>query len=460
MTEQHKKSLGVLAITMINVIAVDSLRTLPFSAEYGLSLVFYYALGALLFFLPVALVSAELATAWPNKGGIYVWVRQAFGERWGFWIIWLQWLYNVVWYPTALTFIAGAMAYLVDPSLTSDRFFMFGMCQALFWGATLFNCLGMRAATSLSTFAALFGTLVPMLIIILLGADWVIHGRVSQIAFHAHDLLPHHLDWHHFSFLVAVLFGLMGMEMSASHADEVKDAGKTYPRAIAFSSVIILTTLVLASLSIAIIVPHRTLNVVTGFIQAFHGFLSAYHIMWLEPWIVLCVIIGGLGGVAAWIIGPTKGLLVAAQDGVAPDIFAQVNRQGMPVMILFIQAIILSALSSLYIFMPTVKSTYWLLTAMTAQIAMLVYMGLFASAWVLRLKAPQQPRPFRIPGGMLGMSMCCGVGFLTCAAAIVLGFVPPSQFGVGHVAVYDGILLTGIAVIALTPWLFKKKHAL
>ena len=73
---------------MINIIAVDSLRTLPFSAKFGSSLIFYYLACAVLFFIPVALVTAELATAWPKNGGIYVWVREAFGARFGFLVIW------------------------------------------------------------------------------------------------------------------------------------------------------------------------------------------------------------------------------------------------------------------------------------------------------------------------------------------------------------------------------------
>src|SRR6478672_5976935 len=102
-----KKVLSVFSLVMINIIAVDSLRTLPISAKLGMSLIFYYVIAALIFFIPVALVAAELATAFPNTGGIYVWVREAFGKRVGFITIWLQWIYNVVWYPTILAFIAA-----------------------------------------------------------------------------------------------------------------------------------------------------------------------------------------------------------------------------------------------------------------------------------------------------------------------------------------------------------------
>src|SRR5689334_358993 len=110
------KTLGVFRLAMINVIAVDSLRSLPAGAEYGFSLVFFYLVAALVFFIPTALVSAELATAWPKTGGIYIWTRTAFGRHWGLLAIWLQWIYNVIWYPTILSFIAATLAYLFDPA--------------------------------------------------------------------------------------------------------------------------------------------------------------------------------------------------------------------------------------------------------------------------------------------------------------------------------------------------------
>src|SRR5206468_4008388 len=90
------KPLSIFSLVMINVIAVDSLRNLTIGAEFGLALVFFYLLAAFLFFIPTVLITAELATGWPITGGSYVWVREAFGPRWGFLAIWLQWIYNVV----------------------------------------------------------------------------------------------------------------------------------------------------------------------------------------------------------------------------------------------------------------------------------------------------------------------------------------------------------------------------
>ncbi|MDQ2995225.1 MAG: amino acid permease [Pseudomonadota bacterium] len=450
-TPKPGKSLSVFSLVMINVIAVDSLRSLPFSAVYGFSLVFYYLLAALMFFIPVALISAELATAMPNKGGIYVWVREAFGELWGFVVIWLQWVYNIVWYPTILSFIAATIAYLIDPSLADSKTFMLLMVLSLFWGATLLNCFGMELSSLVSTIGALVGTLLPMILIIGLGLLWLGQGHVSQVDFHSSSFLPSLDNPKSLGFLTALIFGLVGIEMSAVHADEVKNPGRAYPRAILYSTIIILLSLVLSSLAIAIVVPHNDLSVMTGLLQAYHIFFTALNIEWAEPIIALLIIIGGFGGVATWIIGPTKGLLVAAQDGNAPAFLAQMNSKGVPVTMLMLQGAIFTVICIVFLLMPTVSSSYQVLTVMTAQLAMLVYVALFAAAVWLRYKHADTPRPYRIPGGNWGIIIICCLGLITCFTAIGLGFIPPEQLLTNNVTTYELILIIGMIVMSVPP---------
>ncbi|MGE3921254.1 MAG: amino acid permease, partial [Gammaproteobacteria bacterium] len=214
----NRRVLSVFSLVMINVIAVDNLRSLAISAEYGFSLVFYYLVCALIFFIPSALVSAELATGWPNTGGVYVWVREAFGKRAAFLAIWLQWIYNVVWYPTALAFIAGLLAYLINPDLVNNKVFMLSIIISFFWIATLVNVFGMKISSLMSSVSAIAGTIIPMLFIIILGAVWIFKKNIIQIDFSLHSFLPNLTNWHSLAFLTAILFSLVGMEMSAIHA--------------------------------------------------------------------------------------------------------------------------------------------------------------------------------------------------------------------------------------------------
>lgn len=453
-----KKTLGFFQLAMINVIAVDSIRTLTFSAVYGFSLVFFYLITALVFFIPTALVASELGTGWPNRGGIYVWVREAFGRRWSLVIIWLNWIYNLIWYPTIMALIVGTIAYLFDPALASNRFYMCSVVLILFWVITWINCLGMKASSFLSTIGAIVGTILPMLFIILLGIIWVTQDRPMQIEFTWRQFFPEGEQSSNFAFLTNVFFGLLGLEMAATHAAEMRNPARDYPRSVFAAAVIILFTIVLASLAISIVVPNRELSLATGIMQAFKIFVDTYQLPWLLPLIAGFIILGGLSAVGAWIIGPTKGLLVASQDGSLPRFLSQINRNGVPVPILVIQAIVVSALSLAFILMPTINSSYWILSVMTAQLALLVYIALFAAAIKLRYDQPKISRAFHIPGKKFGIWLTCGLGGLSCLTVVALGFLPPSQVPFKNVTLYECTLALGMLFCCALPlYIIRKK---
>ena len=438
----------------INVIAIDSLRTLPFSAMYGFSAVFYYLLAALIFFLPVSLVSAELATAWPETGGVYVWTREAFGKKIGLLTIWLQWFYNIVWYPTIMSLIAVTIAYTFNPSLEHDKWYMLSVMVIVFWGATWVNCLGMRAASWLSDLSAIAGTLLPMLFIVALGVAWVVMGKPLQITFSAKTFFPDLSNVNNLVLLIAILYGLVGMEMSASHAREVVNPQRDYPKAVFYSIIVILVTLILGSLAISIVVPVKNLNVVSGLLQAFSDFFAAFHMSWLMPILAILIVFGAIGGAAAWMLGPSKGMLMACRDGSLPQSLGKTGVNNTPTRILVVQGIIFTLLCSVFVFMPTVRSGFWVLTDVTSILALLVYIIMFPAAIVLRYKYPEKPRPYRIPGGKIGLWITCMLGLITCLFAVAIGFVPPSQIAVGSVFVYEMIIIIGVIAGCVAPFVF------
>lgn len=448
---KKKHVLSVFSLAMINIIAVDNLRSLPMAAEYGFSLVFYYILAGLLFFIPTALIAAELATGWPNTGGVYVWVREAFGKRCAFFVIWLQWIYNVVWYPAMMAFLAGMLAYLIDPKLANDKLYMVTVVLVLYWFATYLNSFGMKASSILSNVGALIGTILPMVFIALLGGFWLYEGHPNQMPMNWHSFLPNLSSFNNLSFLVAVLFGLMGMEMSAVHAEEVKNPQRDYPRALLYSTIIILLTLIFAGLAIAMVVPHGQINLVTGMLQAFTIFFDKFHLQWLIPVLVILVVLGGLSGVSSWILGPTKALLVASEDGSIPPYFQKRNRHGAPQRLLIVQAFIVTLLSTLFLVMPSVNTSYWILSALTGQLGLFFYVFLFAAAIRLRYSKPNQHRAYKIPGGNIVMWLVAGAGALSSIAVIGFSFLPPSTIQTGGIIRYESILISGCVLFCLLP---------
>lgn len=452
-----KKTLGFFQLVMINVIAVDSIRTLPFAAEYGFSLVFFYLLAGALFFIPSALVSAELGTGWPNTGGIYVWVREAFGKRFGFVIIWLNWIYNLFWYPTIMALVVGAFAYLIDPALASNKIYMVSAILICFWGLTLLNCYGMHVSSLFSTIGSLVGTILPMFLVILLGVIWIAVGKPIEISFSLRSFFPSVEHGGNIAFLSNILFGLLGLEMAATHAAEMRDPLRDYPKSLFTSVFIILGSMTFASLAIAIVVPHQELSLVVGIMQAFATFVDAYNLGWLLPLAAFFIILGGLSSVAAWIIGPTKGIMVASRDGSLPNWVGKTNKEGVPITVLLLQGGIVTILCLVFVLMPTVNSSFWLLSAMTAQLALIVYIALFAAGIKLHYRRPDVKRSYKIPGGNKGIWTVCSMGIFACLVVICLGFIPPKQMGIKNVLSYELTLIGGIVVFCVTPLLIRRR---
>jgi MFS family permease len=112
-----------------------------------------------------------------------------------------------------------------------------------------------------------------------------------------------------------------------------------------------------------------------------------------------------------------------------------------------------AVIALLYALIPSVSSAYWILSVMTTQVYLIVYLLMFVAARQLRRKQPEVERGYRAPA----LTLLCVVGFLASAAAIVIGFVPPSQFGDSNAGVYVAIILGGTVLIGLLPpWLFLK----
>ena len=141
--------ISMMAFAIMNVTTIVSLRGMPSQAEYGLTSIFYYVFAAVVFLIPVSLVAAELASTFPNQGGVFRWVGEAFGPRWGFAAIYYQWQAIVIWFPTVLIFAAAALAYIWWPQSferpsPSNKLYTIVVLLAVYWFVTLFTFRGIE----------------------------------------------------------------------------------------------------------------------------------------------------------------------------------------------------------------------------------------------------------------------------------------------------------------------------
>lgn len=448
--------LGVLALAMINVAAMVSPRNLPMMAEYGWSLIFFVLVAVILFLIPVSLAISELATAWPRRGGVYPWVKEAFRGRAGFLAVWCDWAENLVWFPTVLSFTAASLAYAIDPSLANNKYFLVGVMLAIFWGATLAAFRGVAATSAIGSIGTILGAIVPALLVIVLGVAFLADGNESNIPFSGDALMPN-LGLTNLAFLAGAILMFAGMEVAGFHADQSRNPGRDFPRAILLAAVIMVVFTILGSLALAVVVPQHEISLVGGVMQAFQAVFDDLGVGWLLIPTALLVTIGGVAHMVPWIIGPATGLSEVAANGEMPKALAHENAAGAPTRVLLLQAVGGSVFSLLFLFIPSVSTSYWILSVLTAQIIIIMYALIFAAVLRLRYTHPEVERPFRIPGGTAGVWIVAVVGLFGSALSFVLGFVPPDQLKTGNPVVYVIGIAVGLAILALPPFLFRRR---
>lgn len=450
MLAKHKRVITPFVLVMLNVSIMASLRNLPLVAELGTSLVFFFVLVAIVFLIPAALVSAELATGWSEEGGIYIWVREALGDRMGFVAIFLQTFHNIPWFPAILSFVAACIYYAIDPTRELDKYFVLGVTLVFFWGMTFLNYFGIKTSGLFSTIGVIIGTLMPGVLIIALAAYWITTGDPIQIDFSPKSFIPDITDIRSLVFLAGLFLAFAGLEVSAGYANEVKNPQKNYPRAIISAAIIVFFLFCLGSLAIAMIIPKHEISLVQGLLDAFDTFLSRDNLSYLMPPIAIALVFGALAETNSWIIGPIKALHATSQNGDLPRVFQKENKHGAPANLLFLQAIIVSIVACIFLFTPNLSTAYWILSAGASQIYLTMYILMFISGIRLRYSHSHVERSYKIPHPHKGMWVVASTGIVAAAFAIIIGFFPPTQLDVGNVYVFESFLIFDyFAMIAL-----------
>ncbi len=450
-SQKTRRVLSVFILAMLNVSIMLSLRTLPIVAQLGLTSLFFFVIVGVFFLLPCALVSAELATGWPKSGGIYIWVREALGDRLGFFSIWMQWVHNVAWYPVILSFIAATLAHITCPPLAENKFYILSVILISFWGMTLLNYTGIKISTKASSFGVILGTILPGLFIIGLGAFWIFSDRPKALNFSTQTLVPDLTSMNNLVFLAGLFLAFSGLEVSASLAGEVKNPQKNYPRAISLAAFTTFFILILGALAIACILPANEISLVAGLMEALEKFLPAFGLSSLQPILGGLLIIGALAEVNSWLISPVKGLHATSVYGNLPPVFQKLNSHGTPTSLLFFQAIIVSFASLVFLFMPNVSSGFWILTVLSAQSYLIMYIMMFTSAIRLRYSKPHVPRVYKIPFPHKGIWLVSLMGMAASVFAIVIGFVPPAHLETGSPLFYKMFLGVGLFIMCIIP---------
>ncbi|MFA6119536.1 MAG: amino acid permease [Parachlamydiales bacterium] len=460
---KNEKSISLFYLIMVSSAFVVSIRNLPTIAETQMQMIFLGIVAALVFFIPGALVSAELATGWPDMGGVAVWVKEAFGKRLGLLASWFQWTYMVISAIAMLYFISSSIAYMFKPDLADNWIYLLVSELVLIWLFTFLNLKGLSISKLISTIGFLAGVLLPAFLIIVLGLIYIFQGNEIQLdlSLTRKNLIPNFEDLSTIVLFVGFMRAFAGIEASAAHANNVENPQKNYPIAIMIVVIFGLVVNILGSMAVAVVVPQKEISLVSGVMVAFSSFLKTFNLSFLLPLLGLLAAVGQTGGFSTWITGPVKGLLKYANEGELPAFFKKVNKHEVPVNLMIIQAIIISVLGSFFLlFTESINIAFWISVALSMLIYVSMYFLMFLSGLYLRYKKPNVERKFKIPFKNYGMWFVASLGMIGMVLSFVIAFIPPSQLPQSHHDLYYSVLILGVIIIYISPFAiesFKKR---
>lgn len=415
-----RRVLGYRDVVLFFIVAIVGLRWIATAAAIGPGALVLWVLALVAFFLPLALCVLDLAARYPDEGGIYVWVKHAFGDFTGFLAAWMYWVSNLVYMPGLLYFGAGNALFALGAerrALENSPTYFIAFSLAGLALALIVNLFGLGIGKWLSNAGAM-STWVPVVVLTAAGGvAWARFGSATPFS-------PAAL-WPHPSLSTAVLwstiaFAFAGLETVPLMGGEVRDPRRTLPRAVIVAGVAIAAIYLLGTLAVLVALPAGEVSGLAGILQAVDR--TAARVGWsgLSPLVALMVAFGAIGGTSAWLAATARLPFVAGIDHYLPDAFGRLHpRWGTPYVSLLVQA----AGAAIFVVLGQagagVREAYDAMVAIGVLTYFLPYLAMFA-AWIRLRREPGAPAraPWLVP-------TAAGLGLLTTAASLVLAVLPP-----------------------------------
>ena len=396
----RRRVMGLRDITLFTVSAMLVVDQLTASASIGPSVVGWWIVAFVVFLVPSAFITAELATAYPDQGGLYIWIKQAFGARWAARTTYWYWVNVALWMPSVFLLFAGTFAELFAEDL--GKWPRAAIALGLTWLVVWIGIQKLEVGKWVNNLGAIFKVIVIAALAIggfvLLTRD----GAANDLA--AKDMFVP--DWNAAKlFLPVLVYQLLGFELISSMAGEVKDPERDMPRAFGWAAVIVGGLYFFGTLGILMALSMQDLGLVSGLVDTFTAIFGTSTAGDVAVYALgIAVLYTFVTNMTTWSMGANRAAVEAAQGGELPEAFGRehpVHRTpsfAFVVMGLVSSAVLLGTTAIL----DEQDTLYFAIFAASSVVFLLPYILVFPSFLRLRRTDPDAKRPYRAPGGKLG----------------------------------------------------------
>ena len=445
-----KRVLKGLDMTLFTVCAILVIDQLAASASIGVQSIFWWIFTLIFFFIPYGLITAELGSTYPDQGGIYSWVKRAFGDRWGGRTAWLWWINVALWQPSVYLLFAGIFSQLFMPDL--GLWPQITIAIALTWLTVSINVMALDIGKWIPNIGAVFKALIMMVI----GFGGIYYAMNYGVAnpINLETLTP---SWGvSLAFLPVIVYNFMGFELMSGASEEMDNPARDVPKTIIVSGTLIAAFYLLGTVGVLVALPLDDISLIDGIIDTLYKLLGTEGVGGMAVVILgIMALYTFVANMVTWTMGANRSAAEAADAGDLHPSFARLHPvYKTPANAAFITGAITTVVVIVYGLMAAdAEDLFWTLFAFSSVVFLLCYLFMFGAFLRLRKIDADRPRPYRVPGGSVGAFALTGLCLAFIIQAIVFFIYVPGDFD----PTYAGSIVGGVIITFLIgEWLIGK----
>ena len=410
---------AILATVCITLVAESVTPT----AAIGNSQYFWWIFLIIAFCIPYGMISAELGTTYPSEGGMYDWVKRAFGAKMASRVAWNYWINFPLWIASLAVAVTDVVAGIFDIEL--NIFWLLVIQLGYTW---LVSILGTKRIGE-SKWIVNIGTFCKILFMVGLGIlgiyVFIKTGESANPIESAMDLLPT-MDLLGLSFLSVIIFNFLGFEVVATFVDDMENPKREIPKALIIGGVL---------MALFYILPATGVNIAMSLEEAeAAGITDSFLILLTRIGInaditrAIVIIVGLMfiytmvANIVSWSFGVNSVAKYSADDGGLPKVFSKTNKEGVPYMSSIMNGIVASVIIIIGIILGEVSESasnlFWTFFSLSLVTLLISYIPLFLSFIKLR-KTDKTPRVYKVPGGKVMTALMAYVPFILLVLSVI-----------------------------------------
>lgn len=387
-------------------------------AAVGNSQYFWWLFLLITFLLPYGLISAELGTTYEGDGGIYDWVSQAFGKKWGGRVSWYYWINFPLWMASLALMFPDTISLLIGREIGTIPALIIEL--AFVWIVVFISFYPVCDSAWILNGAAVLKILIAFTLGILGIYGAVHYGAANQYTLKS--LLPS-FDLDSLSYISVIIFNCLGFEVICTFTNDMENPKKQIPQAIVIGGLFIAAIYIFMAFGIGVAIPTDQISVSTGLLESIQ-LLTGKETGMMVTMIAIAFLLTLFGNMISWSLGVNNVAAYAADQGDMPSVFGiRRPKNDMPIGAAVMNGAVASIILIIAPWIPN-QELFWCFFALNLVMFLLAYVPVFPAFLKLRKIDGERPRPFRVPGGPIMTRVIAIIPMIMLIISLIFTAVP------------------------------------